>query len=244
MRITIAARVHPTLYAQTRARQMPRYLRYALAVLPVAVHGAGLDDAFAFMDKIAQQFKSVTADIQRDNYTALIDDHEKDMGTIKAKRDKSHDTAMLIELTSPQAKSIAIGGTEAVIYTPKLKTADIYDIKRGLVDQFLLLGFGSSSAEVNEHYAVSFMGTEKVGSDTTWHLQLVPKSPEELKYLKKAELWISQSSGLPAQEKLYTSASGDYELVNYLNVKLNPGLSDKDVKLNLPKGVTTEHPRL
>jgi outer membrane lipoprotein-sorting protein len=244
MRTTIAARVHPSLYAHTRAPKVPRYLRYVFVLLPVAAHGAGLDDAFAAMDKTAQQFRSVTADMKRDQYTVLIDEHDKDMGVMKAKREKSRGTMMLIELTGAQPKSIELGGGEAKIYTPKIKNEDIYPIQHDLVDQFFLLGFGSSSAEVKLHYEVTFAATEKVGSDTTWHLQLVPKSAEELKYVKKAELWISQTTGLPVQEKLYTSASGDYNLINYSNVKLNPDLSDKDVKLNLPKGVTTNHPRL
>ena len=74
------------------------------------------------------------------------------------------------------------------------------------------------------------------------HLQLVPKSAEALKILK-AELWMNQLTALPVQEKLLTSTTGDYQLVNYSSVKLNAPLSDKDVKLNPPKGVTTEHPK-
>ncbi len=244
MRTRIAGRVHLMLYTRARASQVPRYLKYVFALLPVAAHGAGLDDAFAAMDKTAQLFRSVTADMKRDTYTAIIDDHDKDSGVMKAKREKSHDTMMLIELAGPQAKSIELGDGQAIIYTPKLKDAERYDIKRDLVDQFFLLGFGSPSSEVKEHYEVSFAATEKVGSDTTWQLHLVPKSPEELKYVKKADLWISQTTGLPVQEKLYTSDSGDYELINYSNVKLNAALSDKDVRLNLPKGVTISHPRL
>jgi outer membrane lipoprotein-sorting protein len=203
-----------------------------------------LADAYARMDKIAQQFKSVTADIKRDVYTVVIDDHEKDLGTIKAKRDKSHDTRMLIAFTSPDSKILSIDGTSASVYTPKLKTVQVVDIQKGLVDQFMLLGFGASSADLKEHYDVTLIGTEKLGSETTWHLLLVPKSKEVLKNLKKAELWIGQTGGLPVQEKLFTSASGDYQLVVYSNVKLNPSVSDGDLKLNYPKGVTVEHPRL
>jgi outer membrane lipoprotein-sorting protein len=239
---SFAVHVHPTRIVP--GSRSVRYIKYAFLLLPVAAHGAGLEDAFAAMDKIAQQFKAVTTDIKRDVYTAVIDDHEKDTGTMKAKREKSHDTMMLIELTSPVQKFIAVDGGQASVYTPKTKTEQQYDVKRGLVEQFLLLGFGAPSSEIKEHYDVSFLGAEKVGSDMTWHLQLVPKSPEVLKNLKKAELWISQMSGLPVQEKLFTSSSGDYELIDYSNVKLNPPLSDKDLKLNPPKGVTVEHPKL
>lgn len=236
MRTATGARMHP----------MPRMgfcLGCVLALLPVVAQAGGLEDAFAAMDKTAQQFRSVSADIHRDIYTALIDEHEKDTGTLKARREKSH-TMMLLEFQGPQPKSIELGNGKAIVYNPKSKIGDSYPIGPGLVDQFLLLGFGSPSAEVRQQYEVTYLGTDKVDSAMAWRLQLIPKSPEELKYLRKAELWISQTTGLPVREKLYTSSSGDYYLVDYSNVKLNPSLSDKDVKLNLPKGVITEHPRL
>jgi len=233
--------VHPTRLAAVCLRYAPAL---AFTALPMMAQSPVLNDAFAAMDKVAQQFKGVSADIARDVYTAVIDDHEKDMGTMKAKREKSGDSRMRIDFTSPAIKIIVLEGTKASVYTPKTKTVQEVDIKKGLVEQFLLLGFGASSAELREHYDVSFIGTEKVGAANTWHLLLVPKSPEVLKNLKKAELWISQTSALPVQEKLFTSTTGDYELITYSQVKLNPPLRDSDLKLNLPKGVTVEHPRL
>lgn len=214
------------------------------AAIPLVAQSSALNEAFARMDKTAPQFKSATADFQRDVYTALIDEHEKDGGTIKARREKSHDTRMLIELTGTDGKKISVDGASVKVYTPKLKTVQVFDVRKGLVDQFLLLGFGSSSADLKADYNVTLVGTEKPGNETVWHLQLIPKSPDVLKNLKKADLWISQTSGLPVEEKLFTSSTGDYELINYSNVKLNPPLSDSSLKLNYPKGVTEEHPRL
>jgi outer membrane lipoprotein-sorting protein len=122
----------------------------------------------------------------------------------------------------------------------------IYDVgaKRNLVDQFLLLGFGASSSQLKESYNVTYAGMEMIGSDNTWHLQLVPKSADALKNLKKAELWISPNSGLPVQQKFTTSGTGDFTLVTYSNMKPNAPVSDKDLKLSYPKGVKVEHPRL
>ncbi len=216
----------------------------AFLLLSLVAQAAALNEVFAVMDKTSQQFRGVTADIQRDVYTAVIDDHQKDSGTIKVKRDKSHDTRMLIEFTKPAVKYLSIEGEQASVYTPKTKTVQEVDIKKGLVDQFLLLGFGASGMDLTEHYDVQLLGTDTPGGQPAWHLQLIPKSPDILKNLKKAELWIGQGNGLPVQEKLYTSARGDYELVTYSNMKLNPQLSDGDLKLKLPKGVTVEHPRL
>jgi outer membrane lipoprotein-sorting protein len=221
-------------------------LTLACAVTLSAQTGGDLASAFAKLDQTAQQFKSVEANINRDVHTAVINDDAKDSGTIRARREKSHDIRMLIDFTSPDAKTVAIDASNVRIYYPKLKTVQVYDIgpNRNLLDQFLLLGFGASSAELKAHYDVTLPGKEQIGGDSTWHLQLIPKSADALKSLKKAELWISEATGLPLQQKFTTSSTGDYQLVTYSNMQPNKPLSDKALKLNPPNGVKEEHPKL
>lgn len=215
-----------------------------VAALPLAAQS--LDDAFTRLDKTAAQFKTVTADMKRDVHTAVINDDERDQGSIKVRHDKAKDTKMLIQFTGAEAKTVAIDGSQISVYTPKEKLVQIYDIgaKKDLVDQFLLLGFGASSQELRDNYNITLAGMETIDGENTWHLQLIPKSAEALKNLKKAELWISQSSGLPIQQKFTTSSTGDFELITYSNMKPNVPLPDNVLKLSPPKGVTTEHPRL
>jgi outer membrane lipoprotein-sorting protein len=227
---------------------MARFAALAVAfAFPLAAQTpASLDAAFARLDKTSQQFRGMTGDIVRNVHTAIVNADEKDSGTIKVKIEKNHDTRMLIDFTAPDARMVSIDSTEATVYYPKIKTAQAYNIaaKKALVDEFLLLGFGASSAALKESYDVTLAGTEKIGADNTWHLQLVPKSKDVLQRLKKAELWISDSSGLPAQQRFITSSTGDFTLVTYSNVKFSPSLSDSSLKLNLPKGVKVEHPQL
>jgi outer membrane lipoprotein-sorting protein len=217
----------------------------ALALPVAAQTGASLNDAFARLDKTSQQFHAMTADIARTVHTAIVNADDKDSGTIKVKVDKNNDTRMLIEFTAPNTQTVSIDSTEARIYYPKIKTEQVYNIgsRKALVDQFLLLGFGASSAALKEDYDITLAGMEKIGADNTWHLQLIPKSKEVLQRLKKAELWIAEPNGLPAQQRFVTSAAGDFHLVTYSNVKVNPSLSDGALKLNTPKGVTVEHPQ-
>jgi len=243
MRTQTAAAAHPNLVAFR--------LFLALGVtVPMAAQTPAINDAFARMDKTSVQFKAVVANMKRDVHTAVINDDAIDMGTIKIKREKSRDTRMLIELTSPDVKTVSLDGPSVSIYLPKSKVVQVYDVgaKRGLVDEFLLLGFGASSAELKEKYDVTLIGIEKLaGADNgqdTWHLQLIPKSKDVLQHLKKAELWIGEMTGLPVQQRLVTSSSGDFMLITYSNVKFNTTLPDGALKLNLPKGVTVEHPRL
>jgi outer membrane lipoprotein-sorting protein len=226
-------------------------IRGFISVLAITLPLAGqspadLTNAFARMDKTAQQFKSVAGDFKRVVHTAVINDDSRDAGNIKVRRDKAHDTRMLIEFTAPDRKVVAVDAKSLSLYNPKLKSIQIYDLgsKRDLVDQFLLLGFGASSAELKETYDVSLLGNETIGPDASWHLQLIPKSADALKNLKKAELWIAQSNGSPVQQKFVTSSTGDYMLVTYSGMQLNVSIPDSALKLNHPKGVTEEHPKL
>jgi len=205
-----------------------------------------LNEVYTRMDKTAQQFKSIAADIRRDIHTAVINDDTIESGTIKVKREKARETRMLIDFIGPDAKTISLDGSMVSIYYSKIKTVQIYDVgaKRSLVDQFLLLGFGASSTELAEAYEVSWVGAEKIGGQQTGHIELIPKSKDVLQRLKKAELWISDSSGLPAQQRFVTSASGDFTLVTYTNMKFNPSLQDNSLKLSPPRGVQVQHPQL
>src|ERR1039458_7007053 len=53
--------------------------------------------------------------------------------------------------------------------------------------------------------------------------------------VKQCELWISDK-GWTVQQKFHTEG-GDYMLSTYSNMKLNPNIADKDLRLELPKGV-------
>jgi outer membrane lipoprotein-sorting protein len=223
---------------------MTRIVTIALALaLPLAAQT--LNDTFALMNKTASQLKSITAGINRDVHTAIINDDEIDQGTIRMKREKSHGTLMLIELTGNAAKTVALDDSTVTIYNPKIKDAQEFNIgaKKQLVEQFLLLGFGATSAELTQSYNVSWAGAETVDGQPTGHLKLVPKVSDPSRKMSGAELWISAKNGLPVRQKILFD-SGDYWLVNYSDIKMNPPVSDDTFKLKLPKGVRVEHPQL
>lgn len=220
---------------------------FAVLILALAgqLSAQSLDAVFARLDKSAQQFKAVAADIKRDVHTAIVNDDTIETGTIKVKREKGS-TRMLIDFTGKDSKTVAFDGATVSIYYPKIKTVQIYDVgeKRSLIDQFLLLGFGSSSADLQAHYDVTWVGAENIDGKPASHIALVPKSKDVQMRLKKAELWIADGNGMPLQQRFLTSTSGDATLVTYTNSKLNPVLTDGSLKLNYPKGVQIQHPTL
>lgn len=213
----------------------------ASAAFPAAT--GSLEEVLARMDRAAGSFQAFSADLQSVAHTAVINEDDTDSGTILLKRTK-HGMDMLVEFTAPNKKSIALRDRKIEIYYPNQQVIQEYDISRyrALLDQFMLIGFGTSGRELAEAYNMKVLGAETVAGQQTTGLELVPKSGEVLKNLKKMELWISDARTYPVRQKFYLTA-GDYKLVTYTNVKMNPPLSDADLRLKVPKNTKREFPQ-
>jgi outer membrane lipoprotein-sorting protein len=194
-----------------------------------------LEAVLARMDQAAPSFKGLAAQLRKVSHTAVINEDTTDTGNILLRR-AHNDMRMLVEFTEPDPKSVAVHGDRVEIYYPKMQTVEEYDMgkNRALVDQFLLVGFGTSGKDLSAAYQIKLLGGEPIGGVNTTHLELIPKSKEVLKQLKKLELWLQEPGMYPVQQKITLSA-GDYMLFTYTGVKLNAPHSDADLKLKAPK---------
>jgi len=210
-----------------------------LAFLAAPLAADSLADTFARIDASAAKFKGMSADLQRTDYTALAKDTSVATGDIKLRRIKEGEIHMLVTLVRPDQEVVAFDGKEARIFFPKTNVEQLYDVsaKKDMVEQVMLLGFGATSADLKAHYYVTFMGAEPIGGQPTAHLKLLPTSPDMLKNFRQVELWISNSLGVPLQQKFITSNNGDFHQFTYSNLKLTSSLCDKDLQLKSPKNV-------
>lgn len=222
-----------------------RILLVLFLVLPgvAADQALSLEAVYARIDRAAAGFKSFTAEIRRLTHTDVINDDTIDSGTMKLKRNKAHDMRMLIDLTQPDPKAVSVQGKKAEIYYPRIQTVQEYDLGkyRDWLDQFYLVGFGTTSKELQDAYNIRLLGSDTKAGQKVTGLELIPKSKDILQHLKKFELWISDSKGLPVEQKYYPP--GQYIVVTYSNVNVNPDLPDSALKLQLPKGVKREFPQ-
>lgn len=211
--------------------------------LPFSLSAADIPGPLAAkMDQAAQSFKSFAADVKELDHTAIVNDDATLSGIFRMRRAKPGDTRLLIDYKGPDARAISFEGNKGQIYYPKINTIQVYQVgaSRSLVDQFLLMGFGATTAELKAAYEVTVVGTETVSGVSTTHLKLGPRSADVLKIIKQAELWMDNATGLPVQQKFLTSASGDYKLVTYSNARQNPSLSDKELRLNPARGAVIQ----
>lgn len=209
------------------------------AFLPSSLAADSLSDVFARMDRESQAFKTMTADLTDLVHTAIVNDDATEYGSIKLKRDKPGDTRILLEFTRPDAKAVSVEGTQLKVYLPKANVVQVYDAssKRGALDKALLLGFGATSGDLKASYDITYVGAETVAGQPTDHIKLIPKPNNEARQMiQQADLWIGPA-GLALQQRFATSASGDYRLATYSNMKVNASVSDKDLRIKTRPGV-------
>jgi len=224
-------------------RRLVQFFVIGLFSLP-ATAADPLEKALALMDEAAGSFQSMTGHIEKVTFTKVLNDQSVEFGTIAVKKTGARAMRLLVRISKPDEKAYAFEGRKIEIYYPKTKLIEEYDLgkHRQLLDEFLLLGFSTSSLELKKSYSISWKGEENVAGQRTARLELVPRSENAKEYLSKAEIWISLTDGRMVQQKFY-ERSGDYRQVTYVNAKWNAELPDVQLKLNPPKGVKRVQPQ-
>lgn len=214
-----------------------------LAPLTWSKPAGDLDTVLSRIDSAGAGFHGMSAQLRRLSHTAVINEDTVDSGTVSLKRPKPRDMRMLVDFTQPDPKTIAFQGRKVEIYYPKIQTVQEFDVgqNKDLLNQFFLLGFGTSRADLQDSYNIRFLGHETLDGRPADQLELVPKNKAVSEHLKKFELWIADS-GYPIQQKFYLPG-GDYMLMTYSDMKINPDLPDAALKLHVPKNVKREFPQ-
>jgi len=200
-----------------------------------------LDTVLKQMDAQAADFHSLTADMERTKVTVVVNDKSTESGRISVRRDGK----MRIEVTQPDARTILRDGDTFYIYNPKIHRVEQYNLgkKKSLVDQFLLLGFGTSGSSLKESYTITLQGEESLENRKVIRIELLPKTEEVRKQLSKIQLWLDESTWLPLQQQFFETGSGDYFIIRYRNVNRNVRIPDSEFKPHWPHGTTKVEPQ-
>ena len=172
--------------------------------------------------------------------TVVVNDKSTDTGTIVVRGDK-----MLLQMKPPDARTVLKAGDSLFVYTPGLKRVEEYNLgkNRDLVDQFMLLGFGTRGSQLRESFQVSLAGEPALADKKTVELELIPKSQGVRNQFSKIQIWFDPSTWLPAQQQFFETGSGDYSIIHYSNVVRNPQIPDSEFKPHWPKGTEKVKPQ-
>ena len=199
-----------------------------------------IEGILGMMDKSAQDFRTLTADIEHIKYTAVVKDTSTETGHIFVRRDEK----MRIEIAKPDLRTILRTGDSLFVYNPKINRVEEFDLgkNRSMVDQYVLLGFGTKSDNIRKSYLVSVVGEEELDHKKTVVLELTPKSDQIRNQIIKIQMWIDEASWLPIQQKFFEAGSGDYFLFHYINAMKNLKIGDGKFKQDWPKSVSRVKP--
>jgi outer membrane lipoprotein-sorting protein len=200
-----------------------------------------LESVLKQLDTEAASFQSLKADLERTKVTVVVNDKSTEIGEISVRRDDK----MRIEVTQPDARTILRDGDNFYIYNPKIHRVEEYNLgkKKSVVDQFLLLGFGTSGSSLKDSYTITMQGEETLDNHKVLRLELLPKTDEVRKQLSKIQLWLDESTWLPIEQQFFETGSGDYFIIHFRNINRNVRIPDNDFKPHWPRGTTKIQPQ-
>ena len=210
--------------------------------LTASADDPALQAVFQRMDKAAANFKGFTADVVKIDHQSIIDDNDKQTGTIAVRKPNPRGF-QLLEKFLPDGEQVELNDTRVEIYHPRTKTLQADDVGkkyRALEEEVLLVGLGGSSKDLLAGYQVSLGGPETVAGQPATRLILIPKDPQLAQNYPKFEVWYSDATGIAVQQKWYEKGLVDYHIQTYTNMKIGP-VSDADLRLVVPKDVHREH---
>ncbi|SPE33004.1 conserved exported hypothetical protein [Candidatus Sulfopaludibacter sp. SbA3] len=232
-----------------------RCFRLSLVLLGIvttltAAAGLASDDlaeVFARLDRAAPGFRGFSAEVRKVKHSALIPEDDVQTGKIVVRRAKPHELQMRLDIDPPDQQEAVLDGTKLEIYYPKSNTIQPYLLgktAKPMLEQVLILGWGSTSRDLKSAYDITYGGQETVAGQKSVRLDLIPKDKDLLAHIPRFELWISEesaTSGIAVQVEIYEKGGNDYNLATYTNIKLR-GVSESEVKLNAPKNAHSEKP--
>jgi outer membrane lipoprotein-sorting protein len=185
------------------------------------------------MNETGKHLKTVSGNFEYTKVTVLVNDKSTENGQIFLRKSKQPD--LLLKFEKPDQKVILLRKNKAEMFNPKINQIQEYDLSKhaGLVDQFLLLGFGTDADELKKSYNIKYLNEENLGGDLTAVLDLTPRDSKVADQISKIQLWISEESWLPSQQKFF-EPSGDYLLTRFSSVKVNRAISSSTFRIDAP----------
>ncbi|HTW44788.1 MAG TPA: outer membrane lipoprotein-sorting protein [Acidobacteriaceae bacterium] len=203
---------------------MKKTLIFAVVAMAGSIAAFGQDadlrQVLSQMDAAAARFRSAQADFVLDNYTAVVQSHDIQNGTVAFRR-AGGSTEMVMHVKTdngqPSLKDVLFKNGELDYYQPAVKQETI--LKAGSnYERYLTLGFGGSGKDLAANWNIKYLGKEPVGGVETAKLDLTPKTPSD--QFSHITIWVNTKNGIALKQQVFQD-SGDWRTAVYSNIRLN-----------------------
>lgn len=190
------------------------------APFALQAQSADLQKVLNDMDAASARFQSAQADFAWDQYTAVVQSHDTQKGTIAFRR-VGKATEMIAHVQTdegqPSPKDVLYKGSELDFYEPNLKRETILNAGTNY-EKYLTLGFGGSGKDLAASWEIEYQGKETIDGVETAKLDLKPKQPSD--QFSHITVWIDPKRSISLKQELF-QPSGDSRTSYFTNVKLN-----------------------
>lgn len=192
----------------------------ALGSAAASAQNAELQKVLSQMDAASAKFQSAQADFTADSYTAVVQSHDVQTGTIAFRR-VGGATEMIMHVKTdegqPSLKDVLYKNGELAYYQPAVKQETI--LKAGSnYERYLTLGFGGSGKELAANWNIQYQGIETIDGVETAKLDLTPRTASD--QFTHITVWIDSKRGISLKQQVFQD-SGDYRAAKYSNIRLN-----------------------
>jgi len=200
---------------------------------------ADLDKVLAQLDAAAGRFESAQADFAWDQFTAVVQDHDVQKGTIAFRRG-AKSVAMIAHVQTdngqPSPKDVLFKNGEVELYQPLIKQETVLSAgaNRQQYESYSTLGFGGSGHDLTAQWNVAYKGTEKIDGVETAKLDLTSKHPSPNPMFTHITIWVDPAHSTSLKQ-VFFEPSGDMRTATYSNIQLNRA-PDSLFELKVPKG--------
>ena len=218
-------------------------------VMSAAAISAGAQDAqltkvLSQLDAASARFKSAQADFSQDQYTAIVQEHDVQKGTIAFRREGG-DIEMALHVKTendqPAQKDVLYKGGELDLYQPTIKQETVLSAgkDRESFESYATLGFGASGKALAASWNVTYEGADTIDGTKVDKLNLAPKQPTPSQMFTHIEIWVDPETATSKKQVFYTS-SGDTRTTLYSGLKMN-SVQESLFVLKVPHGTNVVH---
>ncbi len=210
-----------------------------LAQAPAPSQAPGLDRVLAELDAASARFASAQADFAWDQYTAVVQNHDVQKGSIAFRRG-SKSVAMIAHIKTdndqPSPKDVLFKDGEVRLYQPQIRQETILaaGANRQQYESYSTLGFGGSGQSLSSQWNIAYGGMEKVDGVDTAKLDLTSKHPAPNAMFTHITIWIDPVHSTSLKQEFF-EPSGDVRTATYTNIQLNRS-PDSMFALKVPSG--------
>jgi outer membrane lipoprotein-sorting protein len=197
-----------------------------------------LESVLKRLEKTSGNFQSFAADVTTTRYTAILERFDQpEHGRFIYKRADNGTALVRWEIVNPGVRILTIQNDEALLYQPKIKSAQKYKLgKNKDKAEYLVLGIGQSPADLKRTFNIAYRGSETVHGAVCSILVLKPKDPKAAAMFSSITVWIKDSTGVSTRMKLQEPFE-DYLLVDFFNEQLNNKIDNSKFRQELPANV-------